>query len=134
MGEGDVKQVTALLQKYLSRFHLRPVMGEEEVKHWFLPQENIIDTYVVEVPAGAFISTCSSQFSSLLVLPHITLLPSKGSGGMLTDFISFYTLPSTVMHHPLHKSLKAAYSFYNVHTETPLIDLMNDALILAKLV
>ncbi|KAK9961096.1 hypothetical protein ABG768_008907 [Culter alburnus] len=104
MGEGDVKQVTALLQKYLSRFHLRPVMGEEEVKHWFLPQENIIDTYVVE-----------------------------GSGGMLTDFISFYTLPSTVMHHPLHKSLKAAYSFYNVHTETPLIDLMNDALILAKL-
>lgn len=52
----------------------------------------------------------------------------------MTDFISFYTLPSTVMHHPLHKSLKAAYSFYNVHTETPLIDLMNDALILAKLV
>lgn len=52
----------------------------------------------------------------------------------MTDFISFYTLPSTVMHHPLHKSLKAAYSFYNVHTETPLMDLMNDALILAKLV
>ncbi len=60
------------------------------------------------------------------------MLSWKGSGGMLTDFISFYTLPSTVMHHPLHKSLKAAYSFYNVHTETPLIDLMNDALILAK--
>lgn len=60
------------------------------------------------------------------------MLSLKGSGGMLTDFISFYTLPSTVMHHPLHKSLKAAYSFYNIHTETPLIDLMNDALILAK--
>lgn len=52
----------------------------------------------------------------------------------MTDFISFYTLPSTVMHHPLHKSLKAAYSFYNVHTETPLIELMSDALVLAKLV
>ncbi|KAK3541348.1 hypothetical protein QTP86_022104 [Hemibagrus guttatus] len=104
MAAGDVQQVTALLQKYLSQFHLRPVMGEEEVQHWFLPQENIIDTYVVE-----------------------------GSGGTLTDFISFYTLPSTVMHHPLHKSLKAAYSFYNVHTETPLIELMTDALILAKL-
>uniref|UniRef100_A0AAY4AIM6 Glycylpeptide N-tetradecanoyltransferase n=1 Tax=Denticeps clupeoides TaxID=299321 RepID=A0AAY4AIM6_9TELE len=50
----------------------------------------------------------------------------------LTDFISFYTLPSTVMHHPQHKSLKAAYSFYNVHTQTALIDLMSDALILAK--
>lgn len=38
------------------------------------------------------------------------------------------------MHHPLHRSLKAAYSFYNIHTQTPLLDLMNDALILAKLV
>lgn len=38
------------------------------------------------------------------------------------------------MHHPVHKSLKAAYSFYNIHTETPLLDLMNDALIIAKLV
>lgn len=52
MVEGDVKQVTALLQKHLSKFHLRPVMGKEEVKHWFLPQENIIDTFVVEVHAG----------------------------------------------------------------------------------
>lgn len=49
MAAGDVQQVTALLQKYLSKFHLRPVMGEEEVQHWFFPQENIIDTYVVEV-------------------------------------------------------------------------------------
>ncbi|XP_075778557.1 glycylpeptide N-tetradecanoyltransferase 2 isoform X4 [Pelodiscus sinensis] len=55
------------------------------------------------------------------------------SNGILTDFLSFYTLPSTVMHHPVHKSLKAAYSFYNIHTETPLLDLMNDALIIAKL-
>uniref|UniRef100_A0A8D1DV34 Glycylpeptide N-tetradecanoyltransferase n=1 Tax=Sus scrofa TaxID=9823 RepID=A0A8D1DV34_PIG len=55
------------------------------------------------------------------------------SSGKLTDFLSFYTLPSTVMHHPAHKSLKAAYSFYNIHTETPLLDLMNDALIIAKL-
>lgn len=50
----------------------------------------------------------------------------------MTDFLSFYTLPSTIMNHPVHRSLKAAYSFYNVHTTTPLIDLMGDALILAK--
>lgn len=62
------------------------------------------------------------------------LLCLQGDGGVLTDFTSFYTLPSTVMHHPLHRSLKAAYSFYNVYTQTPLLDLMNDALILAKLV
>lgn len=63
----------------------------------------------------------------------VFVLP-QGPGGELTDFTSFYTLPSTVMHHPLHRSLKAAYSFYNVHTQTPLLDLMNDALILAKMV
>lgn len=58
----------------------------------------------------------------------------QNASGRLTDFLSFYTLPSTVMQHPAHKSLKAAYSFYNIHTETPLLDLMNDALIIAKLV
>ncbi|TNN75707.1 Glycylpeptide N-tetradecanoyltransferase 2 [Liparis tanakae] len=104
MERRDIRQVTELLQKFLQRFQLAPSMGEEEVAHWFFPQDNIIDAFVVE-----------------------------GAGGVLTDFTSFYTLPSTVMHHPLHRSLKAAYSFYNVHTQTPLLDLMNDALILAKL-
>ncbi|XP_043923442.1 glycylpeptide N-tetradecanoyltransferase 2 isoform X2 [Protopterus annectens] len=104
MERKDVKGVQELLRNYLKQFHLAPVMDEEEVTHWFLPRANIIDTYVVE-----------------------------GSDGTLTDFLSFYTLPSTVMHHPIHKSLRAAYSFYNVHTITPLLDLMNDALILAKL-
>lgn len=36
------------------------------------------------------------------------------------------------MKHPTHKSLNAAYSFYNVSTVTPLSDLMQNALILAK--
>uniref|UniRef100_A0A8C0N7J1 Glycylpeptide N-tetradecanoyltransferase n=2 Tax=Canis lupus familiaris TaxID=9615 RepID=A0A8C0N7J1_CANLF len=100
----DVRAVRDLTNTYLKQFHLAPVMDEEEVAHWFLPQEHIIDTFVVE-----------------------------NSSGKLTDFLSFYTLPSTVIHHPAHKSLKAAYSFYNIHTETPLLDLMSDALIIAKL-
>ncbi|RXM96661.1 Disintegrin and metalloproteinase domain-containing protein 11 [Acipenser ruthenus] len=53
--------------------------------------------------------------------------------GSITDFLSFYTLPSSIMNHPVHKSLKAAYSFYNVHTTTSLLELMSDALVLAKL-
>lgn len=52
--------------------------------------------------------------------------------GEITDFVSFYTLPSTVMHHPVHKSLKAAYSFYNVSNKTAWVDLMQDALTAAK--
>ena len=59
-------------------------------------------------------------------------LLQQDEDGKVTDIISFYTLPSTVMHHPVHKQLKAAYSFYNVSQKTPLIDLMQDALILAK--
>ena len=52
--------------------------------------------------------------------------------GKLTDFVSFYTLPSTVMHHPVHKTLKAAYSFYNVSTRTNWTELMQDGLTVAK--
>uniref|UniRef100_A0A183E023 Glycylpeptide N-tetradecanoyltransferase n=1 Tax=Gongylonema pulchrum TaxID=637853 RepID=A0A183E023_9BILA len=50
----------------------------------------------------------------------------------VTDLISFYSLPSSVMHHPLYKSIQAAYSFYNVATSIPLKQLMNDALIIAR--
>ncbi|KAF5924480.1 hypothetical protein HPG69_018881 [Diceros bicornis minor] len=104
MEKKDIPVVHQLLTRYLKQFHLTPVMSQEEVEHWFYPQENIIDTFVVE-----------------------------NANGEVTDFLSFYTLPSTIMNHPTHKSLKAAYSFYNVHTQTPLLDLMSDALVLAKM-
>lgn len=54
MERRDIRQVTELLQKYLKRFQLAPSMGEEEVAHWFFPQDNIIDTYVVEVSEISF--------------------------------------------------------------------------------
>lgn len=134
MERRDIRQVTELLQKYLKRFQLAPSMTEEEVSHWFLPQDNIIDTYVVEV-AGVDLNTQGWRDPLMKgFIVCVVLLSAQGAGGLLTDFASFYTLPSTVMHHPLHRNLKAAYSFYNVHTQTPLLDLMNDALILAKLV
>lgn len=46
--------------------------------------------------------------------------------------VSYYTLPSSIMHHPTHKTLGAAYSFYNVSTVTPWLELMTDALISAR--
>eukprot|EP00794_Sanderia_malayensis_P003442 gene3442-3937_t len=99
----DVPKAQKLLLEHLRKFDLCPQFSEEEFAHWFLPQKDIVDSYVVE-----------------------------DGNGEITDMVSFYTLPSTVMHHPSHKFLKAAYSFYNVSTKTPLCDLMNDALILAK--
>lgn len=98
----DVTESYNLLKTYLDRFDLSPTFTIEEFRHWFIPRQGIVDTYVVE------------------------------RNGTITDFVSFYTLPSTIMHHPQHKLLKAAYSFYNVSTVTPWVDLMQDALIVAK--
>uniref|UniRef100_T1JAC3 Glycylpeptide N-tetradecanoyltransferase n=1 Tax=Strigamia maritima TaxID=126957 RepID=T1JAC3_STRMM len=102
MTTADVKKTHTVLLAYLKRFDLSPVFTEEEFRHWFIPRENIVDSFIVE------------------------------KDGEVTDFVSFYTLPSTVMHHPVHKSLKAAYSFYNVSFKTPWIDLIGDALVVAK--
>eukprot|EP00731_Ephydatia_muelleri_P009223 Em0004g1561a len=101
----DVSTVHALVNKYLEKFDLIPVFeSEEDIVHWFLPRPNIISSYVVENPETK----------------------------VVTDVISFYHLPSTVVSHPVHKTLYAVYSFYNVATYTPMKDLMQDALILAK--
>ena len=55
MTRKDVPAVHRLLGEYLAQFHLAPVLNEEEVAHFLVPQENIIHTYVVEVsgPASA---------------------------------------------------------------------------------
>lgn len=49
MEHKDIPAVQKLLAEYLKQFHLTPVMNQEEVEHWFLPQPNIIDTFIVEV-------------------------------------------------------------------------------------
>ncbi|KAJ6637006.1 Glycylpeptide N-tetradecanoyltransferase [Pseudolycoriella hygida] len=103
MVESDVLSAHLLLAAYLRKFSLKPVFSIEEFKHWFLPQNGIIYSYVVE-----------------------------NENGDITDMVSYYTLPSTVMHHAVHKTVKAAYAFYNVSTKTPWLDLMNDALISAR--
>jgi len=47
----------------------------------------------------------------------------------ITDFISFYSLPSSCLKHVTEKTLNVAYSFYNVPGKHKLIDLTRDALI-----
>uniref|UniRef100_A0A8C5IQA7 Glycylpeptide N-tetradecanoyltransferase n=1 Tax=Junco hyemalis TaxID=40217 RepID=A0A8C5IQA7_JUNHY len=59
MEHKDIPAVHKLLTEYLKQFHLTPVMSREEVEHWFVPQENIIDTFVVEVRAAAPWEGCS---------------------------------------------------------------------------
>ena len=50
----------------------------------------------------------------------------------MTDFCSFYHLPSTVIGNPKHDRLNSIYSYYNVATTVPLVDLMKDSLVFAR--
>ncbi|KAI1713424.1 glycylpeptide N-tetradecanoyltransferase 1 [Ditylenchus destructor] len=95
-------QAFTLLNKYLEKYDLAPTFTQEEFEHFFLPRDNVIYSYVIENDAG------------------------------VTDLISFYSLPSSVMHNPKYTHIRAAYSFYNVAASVSLSQLMNDALILAK--
>lgn len=104
MNEKDVKKCHKLVNDYLSKFELAPVFSVEEFAHWFLPRPDVVDSFVVDDPKLGIIAFCS-----------------------------FYTLPSTVMHHPTHSSIRAAYSYYNIPSEhTDLTDLVHDALVTAR--
>lgn len=105
MERRDVPQVTALLAGYLKQYQLAPALDEDEVAHWLMPVKGVINTYVVEKP---------------------------GASGQLTDMLSFYSLPSSVLGNAEYDSLKAAYMYYTVADKTPLLQLMTDALICAR--
>ena len=50
MEEKDVPQVRELLNTYLNRFDMAPVFEtDDDVKHWILPHEDVVWSYVVEV-------------------------------------------------------------------------------------
>jgi glycylpeptide N-tetradecanoyltransferase len=104
-----VPQVKALLDNYLAKFPLAPILSEEDIKHWLLPIPNVIYSYVVK----------------------------DKESGEITDFISFYSLPSTVVGNAKHTHLYAAYLFYYAPKgmgadKERTKALVNDAIILAK--
>jgi glycylpeptide N-tetradecanoyltransferase len=90
--EADVPEVAALLRAYLGRFDLAPNWTDEEVRHTFWSvQGKVTWTYVVEDPAT-----------------H-----------RITDFFSFYSLPSTALRTNPPSTLNAAYLFYYATTACP---------------
>lgn len=104
MQKKDLGEAHELLTKYLTKFSLHFTYTVAEFEHFFLTRPGVIDSYVVQDPETK----------------------------KLTDFISFYTLPSSILRHDKHKLLKVAYSFYNVPGKHTLTELMKDALVLAK--
>ncbi|KAG0027025.1 glycylpeptide N-tetradecanoyltransferase [Podila clonocystis] len=84
MEEKDIATVSKLMNKYMSTFEIAPHFSEADVRHWLIPRAGVVWAYVVEDPETKEI----------------------------TDFFSFYSLPSTVINNPTHSTLNAAYSFY----------------------
>lgn len=118
MQEKDIDAVYDLLERYLRRFDINPAFTREEIDHWLVHKESngeqVVWSYVVE----------DQQTQKI------------------TDFVSFYSLESSVIQNPKHKEVRAAYLYYYA-SETAfaekekglkerLLMLINDALILAK--
>lgn len=103
MEEKDIPKIEPLLNNYLKRYKLSPYLSEADIKHWLLPRHNVIYTYIVE-----------------------------DKNNEITDLVSFYSLPSSVLGNKNHTSLEAAYMYYTVAEGHSLVSLMTDALILAK--
>ena len=103
MEEKDVEQVYVLLENFEKQFKVHGYYDKDQVRHWFIPRKNVVYSYVRE-----------------------------DKDNKITDFISFYNLPSSILQHEDHKKLKAAYSFFNINTTLTVKEIMKCALILAK--
>lgn len=100
----EIKKIYPQLQEYLAKFKMSIHFTPEEAVHFLTPKEDVVYSYVVEDPE-------TKEF---------------------TDFISFYSLPSSVLDSDKHSKIRAAYSFYNFTTKTDRVQLHRDAIIMAK--
>lgn len=119
----DLDQVGALLKRYLGGFELAPEYGAEEVGHWFLSgrgkgevgeggkgrrREQVTWVYVVEVRPLYPLTPSGGKALTVFNL----IVCDQDSEGKITDMISFYSLPSSILNNPQHDLLNAAYTFY----------------------
>ncbi|RNF03627.1 putative N-myristoyl transferase [Trypanosoma conorhini] len=118
----DVPQVAKLLREKLAKCDVAPVFTDEEVAHYTLPREGVLVSYVVERPVagGGDRHAASHDVDS-----------NKGIHKQITDFFSFFSLPSSVIGNSKHSMLYAAYVFYNANTTLSLEHLISDLLVVA---
>lgn len=74
-----------ILNDFLKTKYVAFTYTNNEVEHFFIPKDNVMYTYVIEDETTKEIK----------------------------DFFSFYSLPSSVLKHEKHKSIKAVFSYYN---------------------
>ncbi|KAF9284544.1 glycylpeptide N-tetradecanoyltransferase [Mortierella alpina] len=103
MEEKDVADVATLMNKYMAHFDLAVHFEEADVRHWLISRPGVVWGYVVENPETK----------------------------KITDFFSFYSLPSTVINNPTYSTLNAAYSYYYA-VQTPSDEELNKITDLAE--
>jgi glycylpeptide N-tetradecanoyltransferase len=151
MEERDIPGVGDLWFKYMQRFKMHPEYSLPEVKHHLLSgrgsgelvngrrEGQVVWSYVVEVSENVL-----SHF--IYIRSFLTTFSCRQDPKTqkITDFFTFYSLPSTVMQSQKHELLEAAYMYYyatdvafqdNAESlgllRRRLLDLIGDALIVA---
>lgn len=107
MTEADLPTVLELLKKQLHEHSaVCPDFDLAELKHWLLTPEKdqIVFAFVKEDPKT----------------------------NIVTDFVSFYHISSTVLQNVRHNNLRAAYAYYYAATSIDLVKLMNECVVRAK--
>ena len=94
MKEADVPQVGKLLRRFMRKYDMAPRFSDAEVRHVLLSGKG------KEVAGGKR----ERQVTWTYVV--------EDASGKITDMCSFYSLPSSVLNHPTHTVLNAAYLFY----------------------
>ncbi|EMD38301.1 hypothetical protein CERSUDRAFT_113468 [Gelatoporia subvermispora B] len=100
MEERDVSQVGELFARYMRRFGMVPVFSLDEVRHHFL-------SGMGEGPRDK--DSWKSPREGQVVFTYVVENPQTHK---ITDFFSFYSLPSTIMNSDKHSLLNAAYLYY----------------------
>ncbi|KAK7054778.1 glycylpeptide N-tetradecanoyltransferase [Paramarasmius palmivorus] len=130
MEQSDIPQVTELYSKYMERFDMVPIMTEEEVSHHFL------------IGKGKTPGQSQWRREGQVTWAYVVEDPTTHK---ITDFFSFYSLPSTILNSSNYSTLEAAYLYY-YGTETAfqpqaeesgllknrLKELIGDAMIVAR--
>ncbi|KAL0946633.1 hypothetical protein HGRIS_012830 [Hohenbuehelia grisea] len=137
MEDRDVEAVADLYERYMKRFGIAPDMTVDDIRHHFLSGRG----KGAGEPGGELEHKWKGGREGQVVWAFVVENPETHK---ITDFFSFYSLPSTVINNPKHDLLNAAYLYYYAtdvafqdHAEeTGLLkrrvqDLVGDALVVA---
>jgi len=104
MVKKDAKAIHVLINKYLeTSFDVHQKWSYEDVLKHLYPRDRVLYSYVVQ-----------------------------NDKGVVTDFLSFYLLPSSILKSEKYDRLDSAYAYYTIPGAHTVKDLYRDALILAK--